>query len=447
MDLGILGLAVMGASLALNFEEKGYRVSVFNRTGGKTEAFVKIHQNKDIQGFYSIQEFVESLKSPRVIVVMVRCDGVDEVLGELAKHLTEEDIVVDGGNSFYRDTEKRCRHRFRYVGCGVSGGEEGARNGPSLMPGGELSAWEVIRPMFEAVAAKRNGDPCCRWVGPGGSGHFVKMVHNGIEYGEMQILADIYLVMRKEMSNTKIADVFCRWKTGETEAFLVEAMEAILRKDGGSLIDRVLDVAEQKGTGKWTVLDAIEQGIPLNVIGEAVSARVLSGQQSIRQYLEGASREKGPASFHKAPSFETLRDAMILAKTLSYLQGFELIKSASDKNGWDIDLKSLCRVWGGGCIIRGALLHEIEHILDAPSPFRSPRFKSMLSSKIGSLRETVLYGLSSSIHIPCLASALSLSYGLGTPKISANIIQGLRDYFGAHTVSIDGKKIHVNWNE
>lgn len=376
-DIGLVGLAVMGENLALNMADRGWNVSVYNRTVPGVEEGVVVRfvngraKGKSIEGYTDIAEFVTSIATPRKIMMMVRAgSAVDELMEQLFPHLSEGDILIDGGNSNYEDTNRRValaeKKGFRFVGTGVSGGEEGALNGASIMPGGSESAWPEVKPILQSIAAKASdGTPCCQWIGPAGSGHFVKMIHNGIEYGDMQLIAEAYWVMKNllGLDNGQMAEIFADWNEGKLRSYLIEITANILRhkdKSGGYLIDKILDTAGQKGTGKWSVINAMELGMPLGLIATAVFERSLSVQKGLR---ETASKQfvcrRSQAVYNKSEMVKDIYSALYASKLVSYAQGFAVLQRASDAFAWNLDLASIARMWRGGCIIRSIFLNEI----------------------------------------------------------------------------------------
>lgn len=461
----------MGENLALNMERNGFRVSVYNRAEG-TEAHVVEHflagrgADKNFQGFTDLKEFVASLERPRRIMMMIRAGKpVDLVIEGLLPYLEAGDIVIDGGNSNWEDSERRetyLRERGVYfVGAGISGGEEGALNGPSIMPGGAVEAWEHIAPIFTRIAAKvEDGTPCCSWVGSGGSGHFVKMVHNGIEYGDMQLIAEAYWQMkhRLNLSNEQMADVFAQWNSGKLSSYLIEISSEILRhKDKTTdryLIDSILDTAGQKGTGKWSVINSLEYGAPLNLIASAVYERSLSAAKELRLeaskvfVLEHELQHELPAL-----SVEALHDCLYASKLVSYAQGFVLMQQASRERGWGLDLASIARLWRAGCIIRSRFLAQISSAYEHNAELRHLLFDDYFAAEMrGALpawKLCVAQAALSEYPIPAFSSALNYFYSLSSATLPANMLQAQRDYFGAHTFErVDkprGEFYHENW--
>ena len=427
-DIGVVGLAVMGQNLALNLIDHGYRVAVSNRTIAVTERFVEMHRGPAIVGTTDLANLAQKLARPRRVLLMVKAGPpVDEALTTLLEVLESGDIVIDGGNSFWKDTERRIDRAgaagIHLVGAGISGGEEGARYGPSIMPGGSEAAWPAIREMFQAIAAKApDGSPCCDWIGPGGSGHFVKMVHNGIEYGDMQVIAEAYDLMRNSgLSADEMADTFARYNSGRLESYLIEITARILRRrgdDGQPLIDQVLDAAAQKGTGRWTVESALDLGQPLTLISEAVFARVVSSLKDER--VAAARLLAGPSSAEEGPDLtaadETgIADALYGSKIVSYAQGFMLLRSASRERGWDLDMSAIAPLWRAGCIIRAALLDPITAAFrndpGLANLMLDPRMAADLADSQTGWRRTVARAVGAGIPVPAYSSALAFYDG------------------------------------
>lgn len=465
-DLGLIGLAVMGENLALNMESKGLSVAVYNRTLDRVQAFVAGRaRDKNIIPAYSLEELVTSLKSPRKVMLMVKAgQPVDDVLGRLLPLLEPGDIIIDGGNSHFADTRRRLtvveEKGLLYVGTGVSGGEEGALHGPSLMPGGSPAAWPQIRPIFQAIAAKvDNGTPCADWVGPDGSGHFVKMVHNGIEYGDLQLICEAYHLMKDllGLDNATMAQVFQEWNAGELNSYLIEITGEILAykdEDGAPLVDKILDTAGQKGTGKWTVAAALDEGVPLTLIAEAVMARSLSALKEEREAAAKVLTGPQPQFNGDRQAFvEDIRRALYAAKIVSYAQGCALMRAASETYGWNLNYGGIALLWRGGCIIRSAFLEEIKKAFDRNPELTNllvdPFFKSQLDRCQASWRRVCAAAISNGIPVPAFTSALSYYDGYRSARLPANLLQAQRDYFGAHTYErIDrprGEFFHTNW--
>jgi 6-phosphogluconate dehydrogenase len=448
-DIGLIGLGVMGRSLALNMEGKGFRVSVYNYIPEVTTAFMKAcGEDRTICDTYSYASLAASLKTPRKLFLMVTAGAaVDQVLDELLPVLQKGDIIIDGGNSHYQDTARRAKRveeaGLLYVGTGVSGGEEGALKGPSMMPGGSPAAWPEVKPIFQKISAKAaDGTPCCDWIGPGGSGHFVKMVHNGIEYGDIQLICECYQMMRDGLGlgNDEMRGIFADWNRTELDSYLIGITADILSKkddDGRYILDLILDTAGQKGTGKWTVEAALDLGVPLPLIGEAVFARCVSALREERvaaaQVLSGPS----PDSPGTPESTGQLREALLAAKIISYAQGFSLLNSAAAEYGWPLDYGRIAGLWRGGCIIRSVFLDRIKEAYD-----RNPKldnimldkyFASVLNSAQASLRSVVSQAAIRGIPVPALSSALSYYDSFRCQRLGANLLQAQRDLFGAHT--------------
>lgn len=470
-DIGLIGLAVMGENLALNMADKGWNVSVYNRTvpgveEGVVERFVNGRaKGKSIEGYTDIAEFVASIAAPRKIMMMVRAgSAVDELMEQLFPHLSEGDILIDGGNSNYEDTNRRVvlaeKKGFRFVGAGVSGGEEGALNGASIMPGGSESAWPEVKPILQSIAAKAaDGTPCCQWIGPAGSGHFVKMIHNGIEYGDMQLIAEAYWVMKNllGLDNEQMAEIFADWNEGKLRSYLIEITAEILRhkdKSGGYLIDKILDAAGQKGTGKWSVINAMELGMPLGLIAAAVFERSLSAQKVLR---ETASKQfvcrRSQAVYNKSEMVKDIYSALYASKLVSYAQGFAVLQRASDAFVWNLDLASIARMWRGGCIIRSIFLNDIATAFEAKDKPKhlllAPYFKNEMQQLLSGWKHLVAQSMKEELPVPAFSSALNYFYSLVSVKLPANMIQAQRDYFGAHTFErtdeLRGQFFHENW--
>ena len=464
-DIGLIGLAVMGENLILNMESHGYTVAVFNRTVAKVDKFMEGRgAGKNFIGTHSIEELVKSLKRPRKVMLLVKAGAaVDSFIDQLIPHMEPGDIIIDGGNTHYPDTNRRTKYveekGLLYIGTGVSGGEEGALLGPSIMPGGSNEAWEHVKPIFQDISAKvEDGSPCCDWVGENGAGHFVKMVHNGIEYGDMQMICETYQMMKDllGMSNKEMYEVFKEWNEGELDSYLIEITRDILgyTEDGEETVDVILDTAGQKGTGKWTAIAALEFGIPLTLIGEAVFARTLSAQKELRvrasKVLEGPKPDfKGD----KKAFIEDLRLALFASKIVSYAQGYVLMRSAAADCEWDLNYGGIALMWRGGCIIRSVFLGNIKEAFDKNKQLENlmldPFFKEKIDIAQASWRRVVATAAENGIPIPALASALSYYDGYRTARLPANLLQAQRDYFGAHTYErVDkprGEFFHTNW--
>ena len=465
-DIGVIGLAVMGQNLVLNMADHGFSVTVYNRTVSKMERFLdETATSTSIQGAHSLQELVATLKRPRRVLLMVKAGAtVDRMISSLTPILDTGDIIIDGGNSHYQDTIRRAKETeergLLFIGTGVSGGEEGARTGPSIMPGGSVEAWPHVRPIFQSIAAKVDQSPCCEWLGPDGAGHFVKMVHNGIEYGDMQIIAESYHIMKELLgfSNLDMKKIYTEWNTGKLDSYLIQITSDILGHQnisGEFTLDTILDCAGQKGTGKWMVASALDQGIPLTLIGEAVFSRFLSslitGRTHASKVLPGP-----PLSYDKVESnalVRDLHDAVYAAKIMSYAQGYMLLHAATKKHSWPLDYGSIALMWRGGCIIRSAFLGKIKEAFDEHPDLEnfllSPYFTEELSNAQGAWRRVVATAATYGIAAPALSSALAFYDGYRNVRGPANLIQAQRDYFGAHTYErVDetrGAFFHTNW--
>lgn len=466
-DIGVIGLAVMGENLILNMESKGFHVSAFNRSVDKVEHFVNGRaKGKNIYGAKSIEDLVSSLKSPRKIMLMVKAGKpVDDFIDLLIPHLDKGDIIIDGGNSHFPDTERRVKYveskGLYFIGTGVSGGEEGALLGPSIMPGGSKEAWPAVKPIFQGIAAKvADGTPCCDWVGSGGAGHFVKMVHNGIEYGDMQLINEIYHIMKNVlgMSADEMHEVFKEWNEGELDSYLIEITRDILaykEADGTPIIDRILDTAGQKGTGKWTGTVALELGVPLTLITESVFARCLS---ALKDERVAASKvlTAGPAPAFdgdKKAFIDHLRDALYAAKVISYAQGYQMMKAAAKEYNWELNYGNIALMWRGGCIIRSRFLGNIKEAFDKNPDLANllldPYFAEKIQTCQNGLRQVASTAIQNGIPVPCLNAAISFYDGYRTERLPANLLQAQRDYFGAHTYERTdqprGQFFHTNW--
>jgi 6-phosphogluconate dehydrogenase len=460
MDIGLIGLAVMGENLVLNMVSKGFGVAVFNRTISKVDDFLNGRgAGKNIVGCHNVEDLAASLKTPRKIMLMVKAGkAVDDFIELLIPHLDPGDIVIDGGNSHFPDTIRRTQYveskGLRYIGTGVSGGEEGALIGPSIMPGGSPSAWEHVKPILQAIAAKTaDGTPCCDWVGEGGAGHFVKMVHNGIEYGDMQMICETYQMMKDD----EMHQVFAEWNRGELDSYLIEITRDILGykdDDGNSVVDLILDTAGQKGTGKWTVIAALDQGQPLTLIAEAVFARCLSAIKDER--VEASGKIKGrvrPIKADKKVFVGYLRKALYASKIVSYAQGYQLMRAAAKEYGWNLNYGGIALMWRGGCIIRSAFLGKIKKAFDRDPELVNllldPFFTKAVSNAQIAWRRVVTSAVQAGIPMPAVTSALAYFDGYRTGRLPANLLQAQRDYFGAHTYErVDkprGEFFHTNW--
>lgn len=463
-DIGMVGLAVMGENLALNLLSKGFSVTVYNRSPEKTAHFLsRVRDGMHTSAAHSYEQLAASLAAPRKIMLMVKAGPpVDEVISGLLPYLEKGDIIIDGGNSFYQDTRRRCDYLagqgILYVGCGISGGESGALHGPSMMPGGDVRAWPEIKNILRKISAKaEDGAPCCNWIGASGSGHYTKMVHNGIEYGDMQLICEAYQLMRDvcRMEADSIAAAFERWNQTELNSYLVEITAGILKvkdADGEPLVDKVADRAKQKGTGKWTSVSALDEGVPLPLITEAVFARCLSGRTGQREAAKALFSAPTP-EFKGDFTLEDVRKALLASKIISYAQGFELLAAASADFAWDLDLGEIALLWRSGCIIRSPMLNEIKRAYEQDKSLSnilfSPYFSALIRECIPSLRAVVSAGARYMAPIPAMSSALAYFDGLSAERLSANLLQAQRDCFGAHSYErVDrepGQVFHSNW--
>lgn len=465
-DIGVIGIAVMGENLILNMESKGFHVTAYNRTVDKVENFTNGRaKGKNIYGATSIEDFISSLKRPRKVMLMVKAGKpVDDFIELLIPHLEMGDIIIDGGNSHFPDTERRTEYveskGIFYIGTGVSGGEEGALKGPSIMPGGSAEAWPVIKPIFQAISAQVDGNcPCCDWVGNGGAGHFVKMVHNGIEYGDMQLINEVYHIMKDTlgMSAEEMHEVFKEWNSGELDSYLIEITTDILAykdEDGSPLVDKILDTAMQKGTGKWTGTVALELGIPLTLITESVFSRCLSALKDERVIASKVLTGPEPSFTGDKKAFiNDLKDALYAAKVISYAQGYQMMRAASEEYGWDLNYGSIALMWRGGCIIRSGFLGKIKEAFDKNPDLQNlildSFFKEKMMEKQAGWRNVVATAITNGIPVPCLSAGLTYFDGYRCERLPANLLQAQRDYFGAHTYERTdrprGEFFHTNW--
>ncbi|AHD19977.1 6-phosphogluconate dehydrogenase [Rhodococcus pyridinivorans SB3094] len=464
-QIGVTGLAVMGSNIARNFARHGYTVALHNRSIAKTDALLAEHgSDGTFVRTETIDEFVAALEKPRRVLIMVKAgDATDAVINELADAMEPGDIIIDGGNALYTDTIRReaaLRARgLHFVGAGISGGEEGALNGPSIMPGGPAESYEALGPLLETIAAQVDGTPCCTHIGPDGAGHFVKMVHNGIEYADMQLIGEAYHLLRDALSYDagQIADVFADWNTGTLESYLIEITAEVLRQTdaatGKPLVDVIVDAAEQKGTGRWTVKAALDLGVPVTGIAEAVFARALSGSRDQRAAARGlAAGNLGAAPTDAAQFTEDIRAALYASKIVAYAQGFDQIAAGSAEYGWNVDRAALATIWRGGCIIRAQFLNRIKEAYDAdpalPSLILAPYFRDAIEIGIDSWRRVVVTATQLGIPVPAFASSLSYYDGLRADRLPAALTQGQRDFFGAHTYERTDKpgKFHTLWS-
>jgi len=464
-NIGLIGLAVMGQNLVLNMNDHGFKVAVYNRTTSVVDEFLAgPAQGTAVVGTHSLEQLVESLESPRIVMLMVKAgEVVDQYIDKLVPLLSAGDIIVDGGNSLFTDTNRRTltlkEKQILYVGAGVSGGEEGARNGPSIMPGGNKAAWPAVKPIFQAIAAQVDGEPCCQWVGDNGAGHYVKMVHNGIEYGDMQLICEAYQLLSEGLglSADELHTIFAEWNRGVLSSYLIEITTNILAykdEDGLPLVEKILDTAGQKGTGKWTGINALDLGIPLTLIGESVFARCLSALKDER--IKAAKRlPKVIPTFNgdKQATIQAIHDALYAAKIISYAQGFRLMREASKEYGMSLNYGECALMWRGGCIIRSQFLNDIKHAYDANPELENlllaDFFTNAMQQADAGWRKAVILSVESGIPAPAFSSALAYYDGYRSARLPANLLQAQRDYFGAHTYErIDkprGQFFHTDW--
>ena len=464
-DIGLIGLAVMGQNLVLNMADKGFKVAVYNRSAAKTEDFIKNRvEDKSIMGTYSLEALVDTLKAPRKLMLLVKAgEVVDDFIRQLIPLLDKGDIIIDGGNSLYTDSDRRTKWLAQagllFIGTGVSGGEEGARNGPSIMPGGNHQAWSAVKPIFQSICAKSQGEPCCDWVGADGAGHYVKMVHNGIEYGDMQLISEAYQLMREGlgMSADACQAVFADWNKGVLDSYLIEITADILSfkdTDGEPLVDKILDAAGQKGTGKWTGINSLDMGVPLTLITESVYARCLSALKDERVFASTLfPRGTAPVIADKAAVLASIHDALYASKIISYTQGYMLMKEAAKEYGWDLNYGGIALMWRGGCIIRSTFLAEIKRAYDEKPALQNLLqdgfFEKAIKTSETNWRKAIIFGIEQRIPTPALSSALAFFDGYRSATCSANMLQAQRDYFGAHTYErVDaprGQRFHTDW--
>lgn len=464
-DIGLIGLAVMGQNLVLNMNDKGFKVAVYNRTTSKVDEFLEgPAKGTEVIGAHSIEELVSQLKRPRRIMLMVKAGTpVDDFITLCLPHLEAGDIIIDGGNSLFTDTNRRCRELKEkgiiFIGAGVSGGEEGARHGPSIMPGGNPDGWAHVKDIFQSISAKVDGEPCCDWVGDEGAGHYVKMVHNGIEYGDMQLICEAYQLLSQglKLDTQALHTVFTNWNEGDLDSYLIEITAQIFGtkdEDGFPLIDKILDVAGQKGTGKWTVINALDLGMPLTLISEAVFARCLSALKDDR--VAASQVLQGPVidfTGDKDAFIHYVREALYASKIISYAQGFMLMQQAAQEYKWDLNYGAVALMWRGGCIIRSRFLGKIKEAFEANPDLKTllldPYFIQEIQDRQTGWRKVVAKTAEWGIPTPCFSTALSFFDGYRTARLPANLLQAQRDFFGAHTYEkIDsprGQYFHTNW--
>jgi len=466
-DIGLIGLAVMGQNLVLNMNDKGYSVAVFNRTVSKVDGFLEnaARGRETIYGAHSMEEFISMLKRPRKVMLMVKAgEVVDKFIEMVLPHLEAGDLIIDGGNSHFPDTIRRTKYLKEkglfYIGTGVSGGEEGARHGPSMMPGGEPAAWPMVKNIFQDISAKTpDGEPCCDWVGSDGAGHYVKMVHNGIEYGDIQLICEAYDLMKTglNMSADEMSAVFSEWNKGELDSYLIEITANILAykdENGSAMVDNILDTAGQKGTGKWTAINSLDMGIPVTLIGEAVYSRCLSALKEER--VKASKILKGPGtqfSGDKKAFIDDIRKALLASKIVSYAQGFMLIRKAADEFDWNLNYGGIALMWREGCIIRSVFLGDIKAAFDRNPGLANllldDYFRKIMEEAQGSWRRVVAEAARLGIPVPAISTALNFFDGYRNERLPANLLQAQRDYFGAHTYERTdkprGEFFHTNW--
>ncbi len=464
-NIGLIGLAVMGQNLVLNMNDNGFKVSVFNRTTSKVDEFLNgPAKGTEVVGTHSLEELVDSLEAPRKVMLMVKAgEVVDIYIEKLLPLLSAGDIIIDGGNSLYTDSNRRTDYlkekSILFIGTGVSGGEEGARHGPSIMPGGNKEAWEAVKPIFQAISAKVDGAPCCEWVGDNGGGHYVKMVHNGIEYGDMQLICEAYQLMREGLglSIDEIQDIFAEWNKGALDSYLVEITANILayKDDNGQpLIDCILDTAGQKGTGKWTGINALDLGVPLTLIAESVFARCLSAQKEQRvKAAQHLPKQKGNFTGDKLMMIDAIHDALYASKIISYAQGFQLMREAAKEYDWTLNYGDIALMWRGGCIIRSQFLNDIKKAYETDAKLENlllaDFFSEAMTKADAGWRKAVILGIELNVPTPAFSSALAYFDGYRTARLPANLLQAQRDYFGAHsyerTDKPRGEFFHTDW--
>lgn len=464
-QIGVIGMAVMGKNLALNIESRGFSVSVYNRHRQPTDDLLAEAKGKNIVGTYSVEELVNSLESPRKVIIMVRAGApVDAVIAEVKKYMRKGDIIIDGGNSYFKDTIRRNKELaaegLMFIGCGVSGGEDGARFGPALMPGGQKEAYKYVEPILTAISAKVGGDPCCTYIGADGAGHYVKMMHNGIEYGDMQLISEAYSLLKNVLGlgYAELCDVFSEWNRGELDSYLIEITRDIFKKkdeNGKPVLELILDTAGQKGTGKWASQSALDLGVSTQTVTEAVFARCLSARKEER--VRAAGILKGPKtegySGDRAEFVECVRRALYASKICSYAQGFALLRAAAEEFGWELRYGNIAMIFRGGCIIRAQFLQKIKDAYDRdedlPNLMLDPYFSGVLEKYQEAWRRVAAVAVTNGVPIPGFSSALSYFDGYRTARLPANLLQAQRDYFGAHTYErVDrprGEFFHTDW--
>ncbi|PFN28691.1 NADP-dependent phosphogluconate dehydrogenase [Bacillus cereus] len=464
-QIGVVGVGVMGKSLALNFESKGYSVALYDISKEKVNEIIEENRGENMVGTHLVEEFVNSLESPRKILLMVNAGEItDKAIDSLLPHLDKGDILIDGGNTYFVDTIRRnkrlAEEGINFIGAGVSGGEEGALKGPSIMPGGQKDAYEKVKDMLENISAKVNDEPCCSYIGPNGAGHYVKMVHNGIEYGDMQLICEAYFFLKQTLDLTaeEFHEIFAEWNKGELNSYLIEITADIFTKKdeetGKPLVDVILDTAGQKGTGKWTSQSALDLGISLPIITESVFARCMSALKEERVHaskLLSGPKDKPALGIEKEELIEAVRQALYMSKVCSYAQGFTQLKAASEEYDWSLDFGSISMLWRGGCIIRAAFLENIkeayEKNTDLPNLLLDPYFKEIVESYQGGLRQIISLAVQQGIPVPAFSAAISYYDSYRTATLPANLLQAQRDYFGAHTYKRVDKEgtFHTKW--
>ncbi|MEM1294837.1 MAG: decarboxylating NADP(+)-dependent phosphogluconate dehydrogenase [Verrucomicrobiota bacterium] len=473
-DFGLIGLAVMGQNLVLNVESRGFKVSVFNRTTSVTEEFVAANTDKNLVGAKTLEEFVRSLKRPRKVMMLVQSkaglnpsdrDAVDAVIDQVTPLLEPGDLIIDGGNTYFIHTQRRSEalaaQDLLFIGTGVSGGEEGARKGPSIMPGGPKASWEIIQPIFEAISAKVDGEPCVTHIGEGGAGHFVKMVHNGIEYGDMQLICEAYNIFKAAGFTTEeMANVFSDWNAGELESYLIQITSEIFKinddETGQPIIDVIMDRAGQKGTGRWTVMNAVRDGVVVSTINAAVEARALSSHKEER--VAASSVFEGPTpniTMSKEELVQKVHDALYASKIVSYAQGLDLIRAVGEDHNWNLNLGSIAKIWRGGCIIRARFLNRITEAYQRDGELKNLMldsfFTDILNRSQAAWREIVALGITNGVPVPAFSASLGYYDSYRSERLPANLLQAQRDFFGAHTYErLDkpaGEMFHTKWPE
>lgn len=465
-QIGVVGLAVMGKNLALNIESKGFSVAVYNRSPEKTNELLAEAKGKNFVGAYSVEQFVQALETPRKILIMVKAgQPTDDTINQLVPYLDQGDILIDGGNAYFPDTQRRNKELqaqgFRFIGAGVSGGEEGALNGPAIMPGGQKSAYELVEPILTAISAKVNGEPCSTYIGEDGAGHYVKMVHNGIEYGDMQLIGEAYHLLKDvlHLNTNELHDIFTEWNNGELDSYLIEITADIFAKTdpdtGKPMVDVILDSAGQKGTGKWTSQSSLDLGVPLSIITESVFARFISAMKEERVVASKKLEGPAPSSFDGDPRefIEAVRKALYASKIASYAQGFVQMRAASEEYGWNLNYGGIAMIFRGGCIIRARFLQNIKDAYDRDPELRNlfldEYFSGIIKNYQEAWRKVISIAVTKGIPVPCFASALAYYDSYRTERLPANLLQAQRDYFGAHTFErLDRKgSFHFQWME